>query len=371
MSGKDADLKMQLEEATLALRSCEARLRNIIARSTDGIIILDDSGHIKFVNPAAEFLFNRQTGDLLGNRFGFPVMAGETTELDIVSLEKKRTVVEMRVVETEWEGSKAYLATLRDITERKLAVEEIERLNTNLRARVSELEDANRELDAFNYTVSHDLRKPLTIINGYCQEIIDECGNKLDEQCKGYFTEIYNGTLRMNELINVLLDFSDLSHRELHRKTVDLSELAKIVAAQLGLTGPERRVTFRIAEDVIVYGDVDLLRIVLENLLGNAWKYTGTRERGVIEFGVTEIDGNPACFVRDNGSGFDMTDAKRLFIPFQCLSHTDEMRGHGIGLATVERIIKRHGGKVWAVGERGKGATFYFTLPADETVSSS
>ena len=251
----------------------------------------------------------------------------------------------------------------RDITEHKRAEEEIERLNSDLAARADELEAANRELEAFNYTVAHDLRKPLTVINGYCQAIRELCGDRLDEQCTGYLQEAYDGTLRMNGLIDALLGFSRLGHTELRRETVDLSAMAQTAAEELRQTEPARRVTFRLAGGVRADGDANLLRVVLNNLLGNAWKYTGRQAEGIIEFGTMEIDGKPAFFVRDNGAGFDMADADKLFAPFQRFPGAEECGGFGIGLATVERIIRRHGGRVWAEGEPGKGATFWFTLP--------
>jgi signal transduction histidine kinase len=245
---------------------------------------------------------------------------------------------------------------------RTRAEEEIKRLNTDLAARAAELQDANQELEAFNYTVAHDLRKPLTVINGYCQALREMCIDKLGEECKGYLREAYDGTWRMNRLIDALLNFSRLAHVEMCRKTVDLSAMAHEIAGETKLAEPERRVTFLIADGVSANGDANLLRVVLDNLFSNAWKYTGTREEGIIEFGVTEIDGMPACFVRDNGPGFEIADAEKLFVPFQCLTGAEEFRGFGIGLATVARIVRNHGGRVWAEGEPGKGATFYFTL---------
>ena len=254
-----------------------------------------------------------------------------------------------------------------DITERKRGEEKIEELNANLAERAGELALANQELEAFNYSVAHDLRKPLTVVSGYCQVVRDMCGSQLDGQCKEYLQEAYNGTLRMNRLIDALLKFSQLGHVELHREMVDLSAMAQMVAAEQKLAEPGRRAEFRVAAGVRAYGDVNLLRVVLDNLLGNAWKYTGKRERAVIEFGVTEREGGPAWFVRDNGEGFDMADAEKLFIPFQRLPGAEEFKGFGIGLATVERIIRRHDGKIWAEGEPGQGATFYFTLSADDS----
>jgi len=225
----------------------------------------------------------------------------------------------------------------------------------HIRQKSIELEDANRELEAFNYTVAHDLRKPLTVVNGYCQLIRELYGDILDEQCKCYLQEAYDGTLRMNRLIEALLNFSRMGHVEPRREMVDLSAIVHEVASELKLAKPGRQVTFMIADGVSAEGDANLLRVVLDNLLGNAWKYTGTRDEGIIEFGTTEVDGKPAYFVLDNGAGFDMADADKLFTPFQRLPGAEECRGFGIGLATVERIIRRQGGRVWAKAEAGKG----------------
>jgi len=252
----------------------------------------------------------------------------------------------------EWFGAAS------DITKRK-------QLEKDLEARATELVETNRELQTFNYSVAHDLRQPLNIINGYCQALEMLCGDRLDKECAGYLQGTYEGTLRMSNLIEALLNFSHLSHVELHRELVDLSKMARELAEGLRVTNPERPVTFQIADGVMVDGDPDLLRAALDNVIGNAWKYTAIRVEAIIEFGAVEIDGRTACFIRDNGSGFDMADADKLFLPFKCLSGAEETRGFGIGLATVERIIKRHGGRIWAEGEPDKGATFWFTLPAE------
>ena len=192
------------------------------------------------------------------------------------------------------DGEQYVLSMINDITARKRAEMKIEILNTNLADRAFELETANQELETFNYSVSHDLRKPLTVINGYCQAIQELCSGKLDEQCRHYLQEAYDGTLRMNQLIDTLLNFSRLTHIEPRRETVDLSGVAQAVAAELQLAEPGRRVAFRITEGIKANGDANLLRVVLDNLLGNAWKYTGTRDEGIIEFGTTEVDGKPA-----------------------------------------------------------------------------
>lgn len=250
--------------------------------------------------------------------------------------------------------------------EARKTAEEIRLLNASLAERAIELEAANRELETFNYTVSHDLRKPLTIINSSCQVIQELCGDGLSEQCKGLVQYIHDGTMRMNQMIDALLDFSRMTRTELNRETVDLSRMVKEIAAELMPSESERRVTFRVTDGVVVNGDRKLLRVLLDNLIGNAWKYSRMQEDAVIEFGMNEIDGKQVCFVRDNGAGFDMTESEKLFLPFQRLSGTESYEGHGIGLATVQRIIERHNGRIWAESERAKGATFYFTLPADK-----
>ena len=249
-----------------------------------------------------------------------------------------------------------------NISDRKRADEEIERLNTDLAERAVKLEDANRELETFSYSVSHDLRVPLSVISGYVQLVQQMCGDTMMEKCREYLPEISKGVSRMTGLIDALLNFSRASRSELRYEAVDLSAVAKEIVAELLQTAPERRLTIRIAEEIEVRGDAGLLRVALGNIIGNAWKYTSLQEEAVIEFGVTAVGEATVYYVRDNGPGFDMADAEKLFVPFQRLAVKAEFAGHGIGLATVERIINRHGGRVWAEGGVGRGATFYFTL---------
>ena len=231
-----------------------------------------------------------------------------------------------------------------------------------LAARAADLKAANDALEAFTYTVAHDLRKPLSVVNGYCQAIKEFCAEKLDEECLEYLQAAFEGTLRMNRLIESLLKFSRAGHVALRWDTVDLSALARNTADDLMVAEPERKVNVTIAQGIEVEGDGDLLRVVLDNLFSNAWKYTRCREEATIEFGVTAMPDRPAYFVRDNGSGFDMATAGEMFAPFKRLPGAESYKGFGIGLATVDRIISRHGGKVWAEGVPGNGATFYFTL---------
>lgn len=260
------------------------------------------------------------------------------------------------------DGLDGSLAMTFSISEHKRKLEEIEILHTDLASRACELEIANHELEAFSSTVSHDLRIPLTIINGYCEVILEMSGGNLDEECQGYLHKIINETIKMNHLIDTLLKFSRFSCSETHSESVNLSEMTKEIAAELKLTQPRRRVEFNIKDGVIAKGDASLLRVVMENLLGNAWKYTAKKEEALIEFGVAEFDGRTGYFIRDNGAGFEISEADKLFGAFQRLHTNKEFEGTGIGLCTVRRIIHRHGGRVWAEGSLGTGATFYFTL---------
>lgn len=244
-------------------------------------------------------------------------------------------------------GRAATLITVADMTDTKVR---------------RELELANKELEAFSYSVSHDLRAPLRTIDGFSQALLEDYADKLDDQGKKYLMRVRAAIQRMSQLINDLLNLSRISRSEIHYKEVNLTAIAEDIVAELKGMQPERNVEFIIEQNIKAYGDSRLLRIVLENLLSNAWKFTSKHKSAKIEFGVKQNNGKTIYFVRDDGAGFDMTYVDKLFTPFQRLHETSEFEGTGIGLATVQRIIQRHGGVVWAEGEVEKGATFYFTL---------
>ncbi|MGB2981697.1 MAG: ATP-binding protein, partial [Candidatus Zixiibacteriota bacterium] len=225
-----------------------------------------------------------------------------------------------------------------------------------------ELAAANKELEAFSYSASHDLRAPLRTIDGFSRALLEDYPDKLDETGKDYLQRVRSATERMGQLIDDLLNLSLTMRREMRREEANLSHLASTVAADLQGTIPERQVEFVVQDEVLAHGDARLLRELLENLLGNAWKFTAKNSHPRIEFGITEKEGEEVYFVRDNGVGFDMTYADKLFVPFQRLHSDSEFSGNGIGLALVSRIINRHGGRIWAEGEVDKGASFYFTL---------
>jgi len=246
--------------------------------------------------------------------------------------------------------------------ERNQAEEEIKKLNENLLRRTAELEALNKELEAFSYSVSHDLRAPLRSIDGFSQALLEDYAGKLDKGGKEYFQRVRGASQRMGQLIDDLLNLSRVTRRELRYNNVNLSEMAQAVSEELQMSQPERKVEFVIVPGLITNGDERLLRVLLENLLGNAFKFTEKVLHARIEFGSTQHEGKQTYYVRDNGAGFDMKYADKLFGAFQRLHSQSEFPGTGIGLAIIQRIINRHGGRIWAEGEVDKGATFYFTL---------
>jgi light-regulated signal transduction histidine kinase (bacteriophytochrome) len=257
---------------------------------------------------------------------------------------------------------RGYRGVGRSITARKRTEVGVQTLNAELERRVAELDAAHREMESFTYSVSHDLRSPLRALDGFSRMLVEEHGQALDEEARAYLARISTNAQLMGQLIDGLLDLSRTMRARMLRHEVDLSRMASEVVAGIRQADREREVDFVIAPQVLAEGDPTLLRIVLHNLLSNAWKFTQKRALARIEFGTAVQEGGRVFFVRDDGVGFDMAYADKLFGAFQRLHGVAEFAGTGIGLVTVQRIVQRHGGRAWAEGALGRGATFYFTL---------
>ncbi len=366
------------------LRASEELHRFILGSISDAVFVTDHGGKITYICPNVDVMFGSSLEEVqeMGN---IGKLLGENlfdrTELEtlgeIQNIEREITdkfgrkhtlLVNVKRVSSE-NGN--VLFTCRDITGRKETEEELEAYKEQLEALVSDrtkkLTAVNQELEAFCYSVSHDLRAPLRGINEFSKALVEEYGDKLDVQGAEYLKRIQKATSRGGELIDDLLNLSRMSRSEMRDEKVNMSALAETVVEDIQQTEPKREVEFIIAPGLVVTGDTHLLKVVLENLVGNAWKFTGKAFHARIELGATEAEGQLAYFVRDNGAGFDMTYVDKLFHPFQRLHAANEFEGTGIGLATVKRIIRRHGGRVWAESTAGQGSTFYFTLEPANT----
>ena len=270
--------------------------------------------------------------------------------------------LEQRVLERTAQLAAANETLMREAEQRKRAQEEVSQLNDSLVRQKTALEAANRELESFSYSVSHDLRAPLRHISGFVTALMEDYGSTLDETAHNYLQRVIVASGKMGDLIDAMLQLSRLSRGEMAIDHLDLSSMVREILALLHDSDPGRQVRVSVADGVTVDGDATLMRAAMENLLANAWKYTRHNPAAAIDFGAYQEEQRTVCFVHDNGAGFDMAYADKLFGAFQRLHRLEEYEGIGIGLATVQRIIHRHGGMVWAEGKVGEGATFYFSL---------
>ena len=388
----DITERKRVEQVT---RESEERLHTVIESLSEGLVISDLEGQLIHWNRVGwqmhefssmeecllkipEFQDILELSTLEGrilkvDEWPLPrVMAGETlTDYEVclrrIDLDWKRIFSYGGTIVKEPNGRNLAFVSFMDITERKQAEADLRRLNEELEQRVADrttqLEAANKELEAFSYSVSHDLRAPLRHINGFSQALLEDYEDKLDAGGKTYLQEVRHASQEMAQLIDDVLQLARVTRTEIRREPVDLSELALTVVRDLKKIDAERIVELSVEEGLVTQGDRRLLRIVLTNLLGNAWKFTSKRERAAITFGREANNGESSFFVRDNGAGFDMAYTAKLFGAFQRLHSAEEFEGTGIGLATVQRIVNRHGGRVWAEAKADAGATFYFALP--------
>ncbi len=378
------------KQAESVLQEAHDRTRAVLESIADGFFSMDQNWNLTYINRRAASLWKRNPAELLGKSLWEVVPAAVGTIFDeqyhkAVSAQMPVSFEAVSPIMSTWVEVRAYPSKdglsvyFSDLTERKKAEAEIVKLSEHMAARNLELENANKELEAFIYSVSHDLRAPLRTIAGFSKILAEDYMDRLDDQCVDYLARINNASEKMTRLIEDLLRLSRISRQEIDRLDCDLGAIASTVVRALREADPARNVDVTVSQGLRAVVDPNLMKIALSNLLENAWKFTSKTPHARIEFGVMSQefgdqskktpgsqlltpDSQLVYYVRDNGAGFDQQYADRMFWPFHRLHSEKEFEGTGIGLAIVERIIRRHGGKVWAEGEVGKGAVFYFTL---------
>ena len=378
------------EAAAVTAAVAEAdRLLKAIDSTSAVIYMRDKDGRYLLINRQYEELFDVQRENVIGltDHDLFPKEVADDFRANDLKALAHGAPLQMEEVAPHPDGPHTYITVKypitdltgtpsaicgisTDITALKRAEDRERRLNAELEARVrsrtAELEASTRELDAFAYSVSHDLRAPLRAVVGFSEVLLEECVDQLDEQGKDYLRRVVAATERMGQLIDDLLNLSRATRTELTRQPVDLTKIARSVIADLAMTDPLRPVEdleVRIDDELRAVCDPNLLELVLRNLISNAWKFSAKQGKPRIHIGSVQQNGTHAFFVRDNGAGFDPRYADKLFVPFQRLHTVDDFPGSGIGLAIVSRIVARHGGRVWAESSPGEGAVFFFTLP--------
>jgi PAS domain S-box-containing protein len=362
------------------LRAASLYARNLIEASLDPLVTISSDGKITDVNKTTEQVTGVSRERLVGSDFADYFTEPEKARAGYEQVFSQGVVKDYpltirhasgRLTDVLYNASvykneagevQGVFAAARDITERKKAEEQLKAMAWDLQRKTELLEISNKELEAFSYSVSHDLRAPLRSIDGFSKAILENYSDKLDEQGRNYLCRVCAACQQMAQLVEDMLMLSRINRSGMRRKQVDLSTLAKSIADEFMQNEPQRKVEFVIAPSITVNGDKQLLNIMLHNLLENAWKFTGKHPSARIEFGITKKEETLVYFVADDGAGFDMKYADKLFGAFQRLHTLEEFEGTGIGLAIVQRIVSRHGGKVWAQGEVEKGAIFYFTL---------
>ncbi|HEY3327721.1 MAG TPA: PAS domain S-box protein [Novimethylophilus sp.] len=362
----------------------ESLAQGLLEAAPDAVVIVDEAGTIILVNAQTEQLFGYGREELVGkpveilipaalkrqhihHRDTF-IAAPKTRPMgmgrDLSGMRKDGSLVpvEVSLSPMQTDEGRIVISIIRDATKSKRVEREMRGLNTRLKQHMQELVASNQELESFCYSVSHDLRAPLRSLDGFSLALIEDYADIMDDTGKDYLRRVRASSQQMSQLIDGLLKLSRITRTELHRQALNLSAIARKTLQQLLKSDPGRDVTINVMDGMQGYGDPDLIAIALGNLLGNAFKFSSKTPDPVIEMSMQEQAGSTVFCVRDNGAGFDMAYAEKLFGAFQRLHTAAEFEGTGIGLATVQRVINRHGGKIWAEGQVGHGAAFFFTL---------
>jgi PAS domain S-box-containing protein len=387
----NAILQQEIQEryqAELALRDSESKFRSLLQAAPDAIVIVDESGKIHLVNEQTEKIFGYTQLELIDQPVEIliplplrnahheyrhryidnPFCRLMGTGLDLFAQTKSGETIPVEVALSPLQTQQGLLitASIRDISKRKQVEEELANYRNHLEelvtVRTAALSAANKELQEYSYTISHDLRAPLRSIDGFSLALLEDYEAQLPDQAKGYLTRIRFAAQRMGTLIDEVLELARVNRCELNKDRVNLGKLSRDIIADLRLNDPLRNIKIKVAEDMYANADENLLRVVLENLLGNAWKFTSRQQVAKITLDKVFIGEETIFYIKDNGVGLNMKYANKLFGPFQRLHSYEEFPGTGVGLATVQRIIQRHGGRIWVESEPEKGATFYFTL---------
>ncbi len=359
-------------------KKAESQINRFFELSVDLLCIASQSGYFLKLNPSWEKVLGYTEAELTQKLF-IEFVHPDDREATLAEMSKLSSGGTVHSFENRylckdgsyrtllWNASPslsdgAIYAVAHDITDRKRTEQEISILNETLLHRAAALSSSNKELEAFSYSVSHDLRTPLRSIDGFSQALLDDYAQNLDDTGRDYLRRVRAAAQRMSNLIDDLLQLSRITRAEIRQQETNLSDIARTVIDELKMQNPHRKVTVSIQDNLWAYGDPRLLQVAMQNLLGNAWKYSSREDEAIIEFGVAMDKPGQTYYVRDNGVGFDMAFAGKLFGAFERLHAPDEFEGTGVGLATVHRIIRRHGGDIWAESTVGSGATFYFTI---------